>query len=140
MNILIKLFINVFFIYFIFHQNLYSKKINFHAWGGSVVINNFISQASQNLKKNNIDLRHTKITDIAETVKILLSDKKNNNLLYTYIKSDWIPHITIGQIRDKKYAEQFANEKYKIEIFLNRLSYIKYENKKHITLKEKKYC
>jgi 2'-5' RNA ligase len=67
-------------------------------------------------------------------------DKKNNNLLYTYIKSDWIPHITIGQIRDKKYAEQFANEKYKIEIFLNRLSYIKYENKKHITLKEKKYC
>ena len=90
MNILIKLLINVFFIYFIIHQNLYSKKINFHAWGGSVVINNFISQASQNLKKNNIDLRHTKITDIAETVKILLSDKKNNNLKNGKIDLIWV--------------------------------------------------
>tara|TARA_B110000003_G_C16128297_1_gene330634 strand:+ start:50 stop:448 length:399 start_codon:yes stop_codon:yes gene_type:complete len=31
-------------------------------------------------------------------------NKKNINLLYTYIKSDWKPHITIGQIKDKKYA------------------------------------
>ena len=90
MNILIKLLINVFFIYFIVHQNLYSKNINFHAWGGSVVINNFISQASQNLKKNNIDLHHTKITDIAETVKILLSDKKNNNLKNGKIDLIWV--------------------------------------------------
>ena len=90
MNILIKILINVFFIHFIIYQNLYSKEINFHAWGGSVIINNFISQASQNLKKNSIDLRHTKITDIAETVKILLLDKKNKNFENGKIDLIWV--------------------------------------------------
>ena len=81
---------NVFLINIFINVSLYSKEINFHAWGGSVVINNFISQAGQNLKKNDIDLRHTKITDIAETVKILLSDKKNNNFKNGKIDLIWV--------------------------------------------------
>ena len=81
---------NVFLINIFINVSLYSKEINFHAWWGSVVINNFISQAGQNLKKNDIDLRHTKITDIAETVKILLSDKKNNNFKNGKIDLIWV--------------------------------------------------
>ena len=81
---------NVFLINIFINVSLYSKEINFHAWGGSVVINNFISQAGQNLKNNDIDLRHTKITDISETVKILLSDKKNNNFKNGKIDLIWV--------------------------------------------------
>ena len=67
-------------------------------------------------------------------------NKKNIKSLYPYLRSDWKPHITIGKIKDKKYAEKFINEKYKIETTVDRLSYIKYENEKHVNLKEKKYC
>ena len=67
-------------------------------------------------------------------------NEKNIDLTYPYIKSEWKAHITIGQIKNKEFAMKFASEKYKTEVTVDRLSYIKYENKKHHYLKEKKYC
>jgi len=67
-------------------------------------------------------------------------NKKNINILYPYIKSEWKAHITIGQIKNKGYALKFSNENPKIETIVDVLSYIKYENNKHLNLKKKKYC
>jgi 2'-5' RNA ligase len=67
-------------------------------------------------------------------------NERNINLIYPYIGPDWKAHITVGQIKNKKSLEQFLNEKYKIETTVDRLSYIKYKNEKHLTLKERKYC
>ena len=39
--------------------------------------------------------------------------------------------------KNKEFAMKFASEKYKTEVTVDRLSYIKYENKKHHYLKEK---
>lgn len=67
-----------------------ASDVNFHAWGGSVIINNFIDKASEDLKKNNINFKHTKVIDIADSIKILESDKFTNNLNNGLIDLMWI--------------------------------------------------
>ena len=89
MNSFFNIFIKILFLIFI-HHSLYSADVNFHAWGGSVIINDFIKQASKDLKKKNINLNHTKITDIAESIKILETDKKINNLQKGSIDLMWV--------------------------------------------------
>ena len=89
MNFFFNIFIKILFLIFI-HHSLYSADVNFHAWGGSVIINDFIKQASKDLKKKNIILNHTKITDIAESIKILETDKKINNLQKGSIDLMWV--------------------------------------------------
>ena len=89
MNFFFNIFIKILSLIFI-HHSLYSADVNFHAWGGSVIINDFIKQASKDLKKKNIILNHTKITDIAESIKILETDKKINNLQKGSIDLMWV--------------------------------------------------
>ncbi|MAV83116.1 MAG: ABC transporter substrate-binding protein [Pelagibacteraceae bacterium] len=93
----------LFFIIFLFFSNFSnSSDVNFHAWGGSIVINNFISESSKDLKKININLKHTKVPDIADTVKILESDKKNNNFGKGLIDLMWINGENFHRLKKKQ--------------------------------------
>ncbi len=89
MKSLLNTLTKIIFLIFIYHS-LYSADVNFHAWGGSVIINDFIKQASKDLKKKNINLNHTKITDIADSIKILETDKKINKLQKGSIDLMWV--------------------------------------------------
>ena len=82
----------------------------------------------ENSSLNNL---HNKAVDIVE--------KENVNMLYPFIGPDWKPHITLAQVRNKKFAKQFSAKKYKIETIVDTLSYVKYEKGKRLTLEEKKY-
>ena len=88
-----------------------NKNVNFHAWGGSKNINQYIQWVASKVKdKYRINLKHIKIKDTAQVVKKVLYDKisqknengsvdiiwingenfslmKQNNLLY---KKNWI--------------------------------------------------
>ncbi len=86
-----------------------------------------------NIKKNScLNKLHNNVVDIIEN--------ENIKMLYPFTGPDWKAHITLAQVKNKKFAKQFSREKYKIETIVDTLSYVKYENEKHITLKEKKYC
>ncbi len=86
-----------------------------------------------NIKENSsLNKLHNNVVDIIE--------KENLKMLYPFTGPNWKPHITLAQVKNKKFAKQFSNEKYKIETTVDTLSYVKYENEKHLTLKEKKYC
>ena len=55
----------------------YTKEINFHAWGGSSIINNFIKDFSIFLdQKEGIKLNHIKISDTQTSVNLILEESK----------------------------------------------------------------
>ena len=59
-----------------------NKVVNFHAWGGSKNINNYINWVSVKVKnKYGINLKHVKIKDTSQAVKKVLYEKlsKKNN-------------------------------------------------------------
>ena len=60
-----------------------NKNVNFHAWGGSKNINNYIKWVSEKVKnKYGIKLKHIKIKDTSQAVKKVLYEKiskKNTN-------------------------------------------------------------
>jgi len=89
MNKPLDILIKVCILFFI-NQSLYSADVNFHAWGGTIMINDFIKEVSKNLKSKNINLNHTKITDIAESIKILESDKKIGNFQKGSVDLMWV--------------------------------------------------
>lgn len=70
---------------------------------------------------------------------INLLNQEKNPILYEYIKSEWRPHITIGQISNFEIAENFKFEQFNLKFKVNKLSYVKFENGKHLVLQEKKY-
>lgn len=78
-----------------------------------------------------IDLHHQIVQRLTEG---------NNKLIYPYIGPNWKAHITVGQIKNKNSLAKFLNKKHKIEATVDRLSYIRYENGLHTTLKERKFC
>ena len=86
---MIKIFFKILLIFFV-SNSLRATEVNFHAWGGSVIINDFIKQTSKVLNSRNINLKHTKITDIADSIKILESDKKINNFQNGDIDLLWV--------------------------------------------------
>jgi len=52
------------------------QTVYFHAWGGSQEINQYIQWAGQELKQQyGVELKHVKVTDIAETTTKLIAEK-----------------------------------------------------------------
>ncbi len=100
-NIFVKIIFNLCLIYsliyfifpsFAFERNndwkdvlkkAYGQTIYFHAWGGAKNINSYIRWASSEVKKKyNITIKHVKVSDTANVVSKILSEKnvnKNNN-------------------------------------------------------------
>ena len=53
-----------------------NNDVNFHAWGGSKNINNYIKWAGIKLKKKyGINLKHIKVTDTAQVAKKVFYEK-----------------------------------------------------------------
>ena len=53
------------------------QTIFFHAWGGAKNINSYIKWASDEIKKTyNITVKHVKVSDTANVVARILSEKK----------------------------------------------------------------
>jgi putative thiamine transport system substrate-binding protein len=68
-------FIIIFFL--LISKVSYTKEINFHAWGGSSIINDFIKDFSVFLdQKEGIKLNHIKITDTQTSVNLILEESK----------------------------------------------------------------
>ena len=100
-NNFVKIFLNscIFFILLLFNFPIYAHERNddwkdvlkeasgqtiyFHAWGGAKNINSYIKWASDEVKKKyNINVKHVKVSDTANVVAKILSEKnvkKNNN-------------------------------------------------------------
>ncbi|CAH0533044.1 Protein YnjB [Vibrio stylophorae] len=58
-------------------QNARGQSVYFHAWGGSPEINAYLRWVKKELQvKYGIDFIHVKVSDIAETTQLLLSEKK----------------------------------------------------------------
>ena len=64
-------------------SKVYGQTIFFHAWGGAKNINSYIKWASDEVKKRyNITVKHVKVSDTANVVARILSEKnvkKDNN-------------------------------------------------------------
>ena len=64
-------------------NNVFGQTIFFHAWGGAKNINSYIKWASDEVKKRyKITVKHVKVSDTANVVARILSEKnvkKNNN-------------------------------------------------------------
>ena len=58
-------------------NNASSIEVNFHAWGGSNNINNYIDNIREDLIDSGIDLKHTKISDTESSVNLILSESIN---------------------------------------------------------------
>ena len=52
-------------------------EVNFHAWGGSNSINDYIDNLREDLVNSGIDLKHTKISDTESSVNLILSESIN---------------------------------------------------------------
>ena len=55
-------------------NNASSIEVNFHAWGGSNNINDYIGNLREDLVDYGIDLKHTKISDTESSVNLILSE------------------------------------------------------------------
>ena len=55
-------------------NNASSIEVNFHAWGGSNNINNYIDNLREDLVDSGIDLKHTKISDTEYSVNLIISE------------------------------------------------------------------
>ena len=85
-------FFSIFILSFFFFQTAFSHEkweekvagakntvVNFYAWGGSPLYNDYISWVGKRVKeKFSITLNHVKITDTSSLISILLADKKAN--------------------------------------------------------------
>ena len=58
-------------------NNASSIEVNFHAWGGSNNINDYIGNLREDLVDYGIDLKHTKISDTESSVNLILSESIN---------------------------------------------------------------
>lgn len=109
--------IAIYLIFFLSAFNLLnSKEVNFHAWGGSPIINDFIQNAAKDLKNQNIILRHTKIIDIADSIKILEQDKQSSNFNNGSIDLMWVNGENFHRLKKEKLLfgpiENLKNSKY----------------------------
>ena len=64
-------------IFLFLSNNASSIEVNFHAWGGSNNINDYIGNLREDLVDYGIDLKHTKISDTESSVNLILSESIN---------------------------------------------------------------
>ncbi|MFD2631281.1 ABC transporter substrate-binding protein [Idiomarina piscisalsi] len=59
-----------------------AEVVNFYAWGGSPQVNSYLRWAQQELKAEDIQLRHNKIADASEVVKQLINGYSNADIIW----------------------------------------------------------
>ena len=95
-----------------------NKNVNFHAWGGSKNINNYIKWVSEKVKnKYGIKLKHIKIKDTSQAVKKVLYEKiskKNTN----------------GSIDIIGLMERTSLQCLKIIYFITKIGFMNYQTQK----------
>ncbi|WP_029008545.1 ABC transporter substrate-binding protein [Azospirillum halopraeferens] len=107
------------------------QTVYFNAWGGSSTANAYIAWVAERVReRNGIELRHVKVTDIAETVARVLAEKtagrtdggsvdlmwingenfaamKANGLLFGPF-TDWLPHYRLVDTTGKPTTVDFT--------------------------------
>ncbi|AVJ55327.1 ABC transporter substrate-binding protein [Idiomarina sp. OT37-5b] len=59
-----------------------TQTVYFYAWGGNPAVNDYLRWAASELRRQDIELRHVKVADIAEVVKQLTDGRSNADLLW----------------------------------------------------------
>jgi putative thiamine transport system substrate-binding protein len=63
-------------------QPLPRQTVLFYAWGGNPAVNDYLRWAADELRQQDIELRHVKVADIAEVVKQLTEGQSNADLIW----------------------------------------------------------
>ena len=95
-----------------------NKSVNFHAWGGSSNINNYIKWVSKKVEsKYNITLNHIKIKDTAQAVKKVLYEKisgenENGSIDIIWINGEnFSSMLSSNLLYDKNWIFKLPNSK-----------------------------
>tara|TARA_B100002052_G_scaffold190559_1_gene173679 strand:+ start:445 stop:1662 length:1218 start_codon:yes stop_codon:yes gene_type:complete len=95
-----------------------NKSVNFHAWGGSRNINNYIKWVSKKVEsKYNITLNHIKIKDTAQAVKKVLYEKisgenENGSIDIIWINGEnFSSMLSSNLLYDKNWIFKLPNSK-----------------------------
>ncbi|WP_038174456.1 MULTISPECIES: ABC transporter substrate-binding protein [Vibrio] len=79
------------------------QTVYFHAWGGSQEINRYIQWAGQEIKANyGVELKHVKVTDIAETTTRLIAEKAAGKNRGGSVDMVWINGENFKSMKDNQ--------------------------------------